>query len=85
MLTLGETIDKLIIENIKLFNLREKINTENLSEKESNDAYTKMMILNENRDTISKFLDEKLEKVKNGEPNRVIKLFKTYESDRDKA
>ena len=82
MLTVGELVDKLVIENIKLFNLREKLHTEDLLPIEYTETYGKMMALNENRTILYKALDDKLNKISEGEPNRVLKTFKTYDEDR---
>ena len=83
LLSIGDLIDKLIIENIKIFNLREKLHGSQDSE-EKVKLSLKMMILNENRSILSKAVDEKIENVINGgEENKLLKIFKTYKSDRN--
>lgn len=78
MLSIGDLVDKLVIENIKIFNLRESLHSNGLSDKEKVELNEKMMILNENRTIIAKELDSKVERVLDGEPNSVLKVFKTY-------
>ena len=79
MYSIGDIIDKLVIENIKIFSIREKLHSENLSDEEYVQLNNKMMILNENRGTISSLLDEKVENVvSHKEPNRILKTIKTY-------
>lgn len=79
LLSIGDLVDKLIIENMKLFSIREKLHSSNLSDKEYVELNEKMMILNENRGIISKALDEKIEKVVNKEEKNVLlKSIKTY-------
>ncbi len=79
MNSIGDLIDKLVIENIKIFTLREKLNSESLTDEEHVTLTNNMMILNENRGIISNFLDEKIDKVTNGvEKNIVLKKIKTY-------
>ena len=55
MLSIGDLIDKLVIENIKIFTLREKLHDKNISEEEYIQLNDKMIILNENRGIISNF------------------------------
>ena len=79
MLSIGDLIDKLIIENVKLFTLREKMHTEKLSDEEHAQIYDKIMILNENRGIICNHLDEKINNVVLGEEkNVVLQKIKTY-------
>ena len=79
MYSIGDMVDKLIIENIKIFSLRDKLHSENLSDKEHVELNNKMMILNENRGTIANILDEKVENVvSKKEANRILKPVKTY-------
>lgn len=79
MLSIGDIIDKLVIENIKLFTLREKLHTEKLSDDEYANLYDKIMILNENRGIICNHLDEKINSVTSGkEKNVILKKIKTY-------
>jgi hypothetical protein len=69
-----------VIENIKVFNLREALHdTEGKSEEELVNLNEKMMIVNENRTIISKELDAKVDQVIKGEPNAVLRVFKTYD------
>lgn len=79
MNSIGDLIDKLVIENIKIFTLREKLHSDNLTDEEYVKLTNNMMILNENRGTISNFLDDKIDKVVSGkEQNVVLKKIKTY-------
>lgn len=79
MLSIGDLIDKLIIENIKIFTLREKLHNKNLTDEEFVELNDKMITLNENRGIISNFLDEKVNNVVNGtEKNVLLKKIKTY-------
>jgi len=80
MLSIGDLIDKLVIENIKIFTLREKLHSDDLTDEEFTALNNKMMVLNENRGTIANFLDEKVNKVVSGEEKNVIlKKIKTYD------
>ena len=47
MLSIGDLVDKLVIENIKIFSLREKIH-EDISDEEKVQLNNKMITLNEN-------------------------------------
>lgn len=79
MNSIGDLIDKLVIENIKIFTLREKLHSDDLTDEEYVTLTNNMMTLNENRGTISNFLDEKIDKVVLGkEKNLVLKKIKTY-------
>lgn len=79
ILSIGELIDKLIIENIKIFNLREKIHQKNISDEDFVAAENKMNVLNENRGIIIKFLDKKIADVNDGtDQNTYLKNEKTY-------
>ena len=79
MYSIGALVDKLIIENIKIFSLRDKLHSEELSDEEHVELNNKMMILNENRGTIANLLDEKVENVvAKKEKNRILKPIKTY-------
>lgn len=79
MNSIGDLIDKLVIENIKIFTLREKLHSDDLTDEEYVTLTNNMMTLNENRSTISNFLDEKIDKVVLGkEKNLVLKKIKTY-------
>jgi hypothetical protein len=81
MYSIGDWVDKLIIENIKIYNFREKILTQSqqLSDKEYVDTYLIMMKLIENRAIISNALDEKVNNVISGkEDNIFLKRIRTY-------
>ena len=79
MYSIAELIDKLVIENMKIFSIRERLHSKTLSDEEYVALNNKMMTLNENRGIISTFLDEKIEKViQKKEINRVLKTIKTY-------
>jgi hypothetical protein len=78
MYSIGELIDKLIIENIKLFDIRDSIN-KNPSDPDFVENENKMNILNENRSIIVKFLNEKIDNVFNNiQQNVYFKDIKTY-------
>lgn len=79
MYSIGEFIDKLIIENIKIFNIRESMHKDNLSDQEYVSAENKMNIINENRGVIIDFLNQKIERVVSGkEKNTFLRNVKTY-------
>lgn len=83
MLSIGELVDRLTIENNKIFLLRNKLHSEDLSDKEYVENNNKMNILNHNRSTLSKLLDEKLENVLAGkEPNTLLKNIKIYATEK---
>lgn len=78
MLSIGDMIDKLVIENIKIFTLRDKIH-ESADEEEIVKLTEKMMVCNENRGIIANYLDDKVNSVVDGiEANVVLKKIKTY-------
>ena len=79
ILSVADLIDKLVIENIKIFRLRDKLHNDDLSIEERVEADNNMNVVNQNRGAIQKCLDEKLIAVKHGEPNRIMKDVKTYE------
>ena len=71
-------IDKLVIENIKIFTLRDKIH-DSTDEEEIVKLTEKMMVCNENRGIIANYLDDKINNVVDGkEANVVLKKIKTY-------
>ncbi len=71
-------IDKLVIENIKIFTLRDKIH-DSTNEEEIVKLTEKMMVCNENRGIIANYLDDKVNNVVDGkEANVVLKKIKTY-------
>jgi len=79
MFSIGDLVDKLVIENIKIYNLREKLLTQSTSDKEYVNTYDKMMVLVENRAIISNSLDDKINKVVNDkEENIFLKRIRTY-------
>ena len=78
MLSIGDMIDKLVIENIKIFTLRDKIH-DSTDEEEIVKLTEKMMVCNENRGIIANYLDDKINNVVDGkEANVVLKKIKTY-------
>ena len=79
MYSIGDLIDKLVIENIKIFSIRDKLHEGELSDKEYVEMNNKMMLLNENRSVVSSLLDQKIERVVSGEEkNCIFKNIKTY-------
>lgn len=79
MLSIGDMVDKLCIESIKIFNIREKIHDQKTTDEEKITLTETMIALNENRGIIMNYLDEKINNVvNNGEPNVVLKKIKTY-------
>jgi len=81
MYSIGDWVDKLVIENIKIYNFREKILTQSqqLSDKEYVNTYLIMMKLIENRAMISNALDEKVNNVVSGkEDNIFLERIRTY-------
>jgi hypothetical protein len=79
MYSIGDIIDKLVIENIKIFNIREKLHSTTIEDTEYVELNQKMMLLNDNKTEISKILDDKVDKVVSKEErNRIIKTIKTY-------
>jgi hypothetical protein len=71
-------IDKLVIENIKIFTLRDKIH-DSTDDEEIVKLTEKMMICNENRGIIANYLDDKVNNVADGkEANVILKKIKTY-------
>lgn len=79
ILSIGDLIDKLVIENIKIFTLRDKLHFQELTDEEKVNLNNTMIVLNENRGIISNALDEKVANVSEGkEKNLVLKKIKTY-------
>lgn len=78
MYSIGELIDKLIIENIKIFRIRETLHSKQLTDEEFVVNTNKMNTINENRGTIINFLNKKIVDVYNGKPNSYFKDVKTY-------
>lgn len=80
MLSIGDLIDKLVIEDIKIFNLREKLHNPQITDEEKVTLNNTMIVLNENRGIISNYLDQKVTNVVSGqEKNVVLKKIKTYD------
>ena len=78
--SIGSLIDRLVIENIKVAFLREKLHDKNITDAEAVALNDKMLVLNNNRSKIVQALNEKIDKVLKGEePNVVLKTVKTYE------
>ena len=82
MYSIGELVDKLSVENLKIFRVREQLHSDNLSDEEYVSLNNKMNILNQNRSVLSNLLDEKVEKVISGkEKNSILKMIKTYNTE----
>jgi|ETNvirnome_6_100_1030635.scaffolds.fasta_scaffold298855_1 hypothetical protein len=82
MLSIAELIDKLIIENQKIFFTRQKLHEESLSDEEYVKNNNIMNLLNKNRSTLCNLLDEKVENVISGkEKNSILKVIKTYDTE----
>ena len=82
MYSIGDLVDKLVIENLKIFTVRDQLHNENLSDKEYVDLNNKMNTLNQNRSTLANLLDEKVEKVvSKKEKNVLLKIIKTYRTE----
>ena len=80
MLSIGDLIDKLVIEDIKIFNLREKLHNPQITDEEKVTLNNTMIVLNENRGLISNYLDQKVTNVVSGqEKNVILKKIKTYD------
>jgi len=84
MYSIGELIDKLIIENIKIYRLRETLHDNKTTDKSYVENENKMNIINQNRGTIIRFLDSKIREVIDGEPNSHFVDVKTYASNEKK-
>ena len=79
MLSIADLIDKLVIENIKIFHLRENLHDKNTDDESYVEAENKMNLLNENRGIIMDFLDEKVHGVAvDSERNSYLRNVKTY-------
>jgi len=82
MLSIGDWVDKLVIENIKIFNTREKLLLHTKSDKEYVKKYKLMMRLVNNRAKIANALDKKVGDVLSGkERNEFIERIRTYNED----
>ena len=79
MYSIAELVDKLIIENIKIFRLRESLHNEKLNDEDFVLNENKMIVINENRGVIINFLNEKIENVINKtDKNSYFSDVKTY-------
>ena len=79
MYSIAELVDKLIIENIKIFRLRESLHNEKLNDEDFVLNENKMNVINENRGVIINFLNEKIENVINKtDKNSYFSDVKTY-------
>jgi|TARA_A100000164_G_C21258737_1_gene474756 hypothetical protein len=82
MYSIGELVDKLSVENLKIFRVREQLHSDSLSDEEYVVLNNKMNILNQNRSVLSNLLDEKVEKViAKKEKNSILKMIKTYNTE----
>jgi len=80
--SIGDLVDKLSVENLKIFRVREQLHSKDLSDEEYVELNNKMNILNQNRSTLSNLLDDKVEKViSKKEKNSVLKMVKTYSTE----
>jgi|TARA_R110000822_G_scaffold128501_6_gene264331 hypothetical protein len=80
--SIGDLVDKLSVENLKIFRVREQLHSEDLSDEKYVELNNKMNILNQNRSTLSNLLDDKVEKViSKKEKNSVLKMVKTYSTE----
>lgn len=78
LLSIGEIVDKLVIENIKLAMVKQELRT--ATEAQAEKLYTKMMTLNKNRGILVQELDRKIEAVAAGAKNQVMETVKTYDT-----
>jgi len=86
MFSIGDLVDKLVIENLKIFSLRDRLKSMEFAEKKDTreyvETYQKMMQLIDNRATICNSLDEKVDKVCAGkERNYFLKKIRTYNDE----
>lgn len=79
MLSIGELIDKLVIEEIKITIIREKLHCEELDNKKYTELNEKLILLHKNKGVLLKFLDNKIERVVMAkEKNVIFNTVKTY-------
>ena len=79
MYSIAELVDKLIIENIKIFRLRESLHNEKLNDEDFVLNENKMNVINENRGVIINFLNKKIENViDKTDKNSYFSDVKTY-------
>jgi hypothetical protein len=84
--SIGDLVDKLVIENIKIFNIRQKLREKDLNDEEYVELNNKMIALNENRSVLGDMLDTKVERVVTGqEKNVLVKNVKTYKDGNDEV
>ena len=82
MYSIGDLVDKLVIENLKIFTVRDLLHSEELSDKEYVELNNKMNILNQNRSILANLLDDKVEKVvSKTEKNVLLKIVKKYNTE----
>jgi len=80
ILSIGQLMDMLFVEDDKILCLRERLHGEKLTKEQRVKINHKMMVMNSNRTRIVAALDEKIEAVMaKKEPNRVLRAIKTYE------
>lgn len=82
MYSIGELIDKLIIENIKIYRIREGLHSTDVSDEDYVNSENKMNMINQNRGIVIDFLNKKIESVINGEQNSFFKDVKTYSNEK---
>lgn len=82
MYSIGELIDKLIIENIKIYRIRETLHSDDISDEDYVNSENKMNMINQNRGVVIDFLNKKIESVANGEQNSFFKDVKTYSNEK---
>ena len=86
MYSIGDLVDKLVIENIKIFNIRQMLREKDLNDEEYVELNNKMIALNENRSVLADLLDTKVERVVTGEEKNVlVKNVKTYKDGNDEV
>jgi hypothetical protein len=79
MFSIGDIIDRLVIENIKIFTVREFLHSKDISDKDYVENFNKMNGLNKNRSELMNCLDKKIENViSKKERNSILSVFKTY-------
>lgn len=79
MLSIGDIIDKLVIENIKIFTIRDRLHSEGLTDEEHVKLFNRMNGINKNRALLMSALDDKIDRVLSGEEkNVVLRMFRTY-------
>lgn len=84
MLSISELIDKLVIENIKIFYLRENLHGSDITDEDYVLTENKMNLLNENRGIIMDFLNNKIhDVVVKNEQNSYLRNVKTYSKNKN--